>query len=80
MGFEQTELAFATDGFEGDVDIIEETDSVDPWDVVGESEHTAERLDRKAIPPEKFSPCTKLALARRNPPSLLSVSPLWNLS
>lgn len=76
IGFEQAEPPLVTDGFEGDVDIIEETDNVDPWDVDADSEHTAERMDRKAIPPTRLSP--KEALARSNP-SVPSISP-WYLS
>jgi hypothetical protein len=37
MGFEETELALITDGFEGDVDSIEDTDNVDPQEDVGGS-------------------------------------------
>jgi hypothetical protein len=66
LGFEETELALITDGFEGDVDSIEDTDNVDPQEDVGGSVQTAVRFDLKVTPPTKFSP--KLGkLARSNP-------------
>jgi hypothetical protein len=55
MGFEETELALITDGFEGEVDSIDDTDNVDPHDDGGASAQTVERLDLKVIPPTKPS-------------------------
>lgn len=76
MGFE---LAFKTDGFEGDVEMIEDTWCRDegPQEDDADSVHTAVRLGRKAIPPTKLSP--KLGKLARSNPSVPSKSP-WYLS
>jgi hypothetical protein len=73
MGFEETELALITDGFEGEVDSIEDTDNVDPHEEGGTSVQTVERLVLKVIPPTKLSP--KLGKLARSNPSVLSISP-----
>jgi hypothetical protein len=73
MGFEETELALITDGFEGEVDSIEDTDNVDPHGEGGASAQTVERLDLKVIPPTRLSP--KLGKLARSNPSEPSKSP-----
>jgi hypothetical protein len=73
MGFEETELALITDGFEGEVDSIEDTDNVDPHGEDGASAQTVERLDLKVIPPTRLSP--KLGKLARSNPSVPSKSP-----